>query len=221
MAGEASFAQALRPCPVAAHAPECARRMAAGARLAGAVGPMAAVAGTMAQLAVEAALAAGASEMLVENGGDCFLAMQRDLRVGLYAGNSPLGCRLALRITKEMQPVALCSSSSRMGHSKSFGDCDLATVLANDAALADALATQACNAVRSDHDLAPVIEKIAAIEGVLGILLIRGERIAMGGSNLPEIVRNTDAAAELKISADALSDFAGRKMERVNGIEPS
>jgi ApbE superfamily uncharacterized protein (UPF0280 family) len=67
-----SFQSALAPIDLRADAPEVARRMAWAARRAG-VGPMAAVAGAMAQIAAEAALAAGAEEAIVDNGGDIYL----------------------------------------------------------------------------------------------------------------------------------------------------
>ncbi len=83
------------------------------------------------------------SEAIVENGGDIWIASPSAVTVGLYAGEHPLSGRLALRIPPERLPVSVCSSSGRFGHSLSFGDCDLATVVARDGALADAAATLA------------------------------------------------------------------------------
>jgi len=45
---------------------------------------MAAVAGTMAQLAAEAGLKAGAREVIVENGGDIYLQTMQPVVLGLY-----------------------------------------------------------------------------------------------------------------------------------------
>ena len=70
----------------------------------------------------------------------------------------------------------------------SLGACDLATVVARDAALADAAATQAANLVLSPDDLSATAERIAAIEGIEGLLLVKGEHIALAGV-LPELVR--------------------------------
>ena len=63
--------------------------MAGAARACG-VGPMAAVAGAVAQAAAEVALAAGAGEAIVENGGDTWIASASEVTVGLHAGEHPI-----------------------------------------------------------------------------------------------------------------------------------
>ena len=72
IARDPEFKTALVPTELRTDAPEVARRMAWAARRVG-VGPMAAVAGAMAQIAAEAALTAGAREAIVDNGGDIYL----------------------------------------------------------------------------------------------------------------------------------------------------
>lgn len=196
----AEFAASMAPLAAEADAPEVARRMAAGAAAVG-VGPMAAVAGTMAQLAAEAALRDGAGEAIVENGGDTYLLCDRPVVVGLYAGATPLGDRLALVIEPAETPLAVCSSSGRMGHSMSLGDCDLATVTARDAGLADAAATHAANLVRTGDDIDPALKRITAIEGIDGVLLVKGDRIGLAG-RLPGLAANRDAELLLKVTRD-------------------
>ena len=195
-----AFGESLGPVAVEADAPGVARRMAAAAGRVG-VGPMAAVAGTMAQLAAEAAVAAGGDEAIVENGGDVFLICRRRVVVGLYAGDSPVGDRLALRVEPERTPLAICSSSGRMGHSLSLGDCDLATVVAADAALADAAATQAANLVKTPDDLDAALERIVAVDGVAGVLLVQADRVGLVG-DLPPLAPNRDAELRLKVTRD-------------------
>jgi ApbE superfamily uncharacterized protein (UPF0280 family) len=197
------FLTSLEPLPLLAKAPEAARRMQAAAVLVG-VGPMAAVAGTMAQLAVEAARAAGAAEGIVENGGDLFADSAEVVTVALYAGDNPLSGKLALRITPELMPLAVCSSSSSMGHSLSLGTCDLATVVATDAALADAAATLACNLVKKPADIAQVLERITALPGICGVLIIKEDKVGMAGE-LPELIRHSDPGFSEKITTDARS----------------
>ena len=194
------FAKSLIPVGLLPDAPDIACRMAQAASQTG-VGPMAAVAGTIAQLAAEAALAAGASEAIVENGGDLYVAAARETRVALHAGDSPIGDSLAFAIPPERLPLAICSSSSRMGHSLSLGDCDLATVVAPNASLADAAATLAANLVKTADDIDPTLARIQAIPGIAGVLLIKGERIGLAG-DLPPLVRNTDPATPRKITRD-------------------
>jgi len=75
-----------------------------------------------------------------------------------------------------------------MGHSKSLGECDLATAVARDAALADAAATQAANLVRTVEDVNPALERIAAIEGIEGVMIIKNDRVGLAGK-LPPLIK--------------------------------
>jgi len=198
-----SFATSLTPVEVDTDAPDVARRMARAATAVG-VGPMAAVAGTMAQLAVEAACRNGAAEAIVENGGDTFALCTRPVVIGLYAGDGPLQDRLAFHLQPQQSPLAVCSSSGRMGHSMSLGNCDLATVTARDASLADAAATLAANCVRSVEDIDGALERIAAIDGVDGVLLVKNDRIGLAG-DLPGLIRNRDDELTEKVTRDRRS----------------
>jgi ApbE superfamily uncharacterized protein (UPF0280 family) len=142
-------------------------------------------------MAAEAAVSAGAREAIVENGGDMFLTSPEEVLVGLYAGDHSLSGRLAFRLAPGAMPVSVCSSSSRFGHSLSFGDCDLATVVARDGALADAAATLAGNSVRSPEDIEPTLARIMGIPGIRGVLLVKGDRVGVAG-DLPPLVRCRD-----------------------------
>jgi len=184
------FRFSLLPIDLLPNAPEICARMAAAARPCG-VGPMAAVAGAVAEMCVEAAMAEGAREAIVENGGDIFLASTDTVLVGLYAGDHPLSGRLALRIPPERLPLSVCSSSSRFGHSLSFGDCDLATIVARDGALADAAATLAGNSIKTEADIEPALERVMAISGIQAVLVIKGNRVGVAG-DLPTLVRAAD-----------------------------
>lgn len=187
-----AFRTALTPVRVARSAPVVVRRMAtAGARVG--VGPMAAVAGVMAQLAAEAGLAAGADDAIVENGGDIFLVAARPVVVSLFTGAATVADRLAFRIEPADTPLSVCSSSGRMGHSFSMGACDLATVVAHDGGLADAAATYAANLVRSEQDVPAALERVVRIAGVAGVLIVQGDRVGLRG-RLPELIRHQGAA---------------------------
>jgi len=181
------FKSALAPIDLQADAPEVARRMARAAQRAG-VGPMAAVAGAMAQLAAEAALAAGAAEAIVDNGGDIYLKAVAPVVVALGTGTAKLADRLAFSVQPQETPLAICSSSGKMGHSMSFGQCDLATIVAKDAALADAAATAAGNLVQTVQDIDAALERISRIEGVAGVLLVKDDRLGLAG-HLPRLMK--------------------------------
>jgi ApbE superfamily uncharacterized protein (UPF0280 family) len=182
-----SFRSALAPIELHADAPEVARRMAGAARRAG-VGPMAAVAGAMAQVAAEAALAAGAREAIVDNGGDIYLKAVEPAVIALATGTAKLADRLAFMVEPDQTPLSICSSSGKMGHSMSLGRCDLATIVAKDAALADAAATQAGNLVKTIEDVDAALEKIMRIDGIEGVLLVKDDRVGLAG-HLPRLTR--------------------------------
>lgn len=201
------FQSSLVPVVLLEQAPEVARRMAVAAELTG-LGPMAAVAGTLAQLGAEAAMATGCTEAIVENGGDIFIHAASAVTIGIYAGDNAIAGKLAFHLEPERLPLALCSSSSKMGHSLSFGRCDLATVAAKDGALADAAVTLVCNRIRSEADLTPVLDDVGAIPGIEGIFAVYGGKVGMWG-DLPPLVRNEDEEARRKITRDLRSDFQG------------
>jgi hypothetical protein len=181
------FQHSLEPVAVNADAPEVARRMARAASRVG-VGPMAAVAGAMAQLAVEAAIKAGAEEAIVDNGGDIYLQIVEPVIIGLYPGESEQISRLAFSLQACDTPLSICSSSGKMGHSLSLGYCDLATVVAKDAALADAAATLAANLVKTVGDVEPALNQIVSIEGVSGVLIVKDGHTGLAGK-LPSLVK--------------------------------
>jgi ApbE superfamily uncharacterized protein (UPF0280 family) len=194
------FASTLEPLELLNEAPEIARTMARAAELTG-VGPMAAVAGAMAQACARAALAGGAAEAIVENGGDLYLASPKEVVVGLFAGDHPLSGKLALRVLPGQMPLSICSSSSFLGHSLSLGRCDLATVVSSDAALADAAATLSGNLVESPDDVEPTLERVRAIPGVRGVLIVKDRRVGLAG-DFPELTRVRDPKFLEKITGD-------------------
>jgi uncharacterized protein len=187
------FGTSFEPVEALPGAPECARRMAAAAAAVG-VGPMAAVAGVMAQHAAEAALDTGERHVAVDNGGDLYLVCETPVRVRLDAGDGPVGDRLAFEILPEETPLALCSSSGAMGHSTSLGHCDLATVAAADAALADAAATLAANLVSEPADVDAALERIITIPGIRGALIVQDDRVGLVG-RLPRLTRGRARAS--------------------------
>jgi len=70
----------------------------------------------------------------------------------------------------------------------SLGECDLATVIAKDTALADAAATAAANLVKTVDDIDPALENIFSIKGVDGVMIVKDARVGLAGK-LPPLVR--------------------------------
>jgi hypothetical protein len=174
------FVKALTPYSVAPDAPLIARIMAEAGRLAG-VGPMAAVAGAMAEW-VGKSIAKRSRDVIVENGGDIFMRTCRIRKVGVFAGDSPLSNRVAIEIRPDQTPLGICTSSGKVGPSLSFGKADAVVVLSPSVALADAAATACGNLVQTVDDLERALELAAKITGVTGVVIIKEDRLAVWGS---------------------------------------
>jgi ApbE superfamily uncharacterized protein (UPF0280 family) len=174
------FQRSLSPLLDDPYAPEIIREMIRASRMAR-VGPMAAVAGVMAE-SVSRDLLELSQEVIVENGGDIYLATSRERTIGIYAGTSPLSLKLGILIQPEDSPLGICTSSGTVGHSLSFGKADAVCILSKSAALADAAATAVGNMVQEKKDIDRGLEKAKEIEGVLGTLIIVEEKIGVWGN---------------------------------------
>jgi len=173
------FASTLTPWPADPLAPALVRAMIA-AGLAAGTGPMAAVAGAIAQ-AVGQRLLEHSGQVVVENGGDVFLAARRRLTVALYAGPSSFGGRLGLMVEPKDMPLCLATSSATVGHSLSLGRADAATVAAGDGALADAAATMLGNKAAGRGELAQAVEWASGLRGVVAAMAVAGDKMAAWG----------------------------------------
>ncbi len=173
------FLKSLIPLMKDNMAPPIVRDMLDAADRAG-VGPMAAVAGAMAER-VGRDLLTLSGNIMVENGGDIFIGMDREVRVGLFAGTSPLSDRIALRIRPEQTPLGICTSSGTVGPSLSLGRADAVTVISKSAALADAAASSIGNLVQNATTIGNGIERAKEIAGVLGVVIIVGDRMGAWG----------------------------------------
>jgi ApbE superfamily uncharacterized protein (UPF0280 family) len=173
------FLTTLEPYQAEAEAPAIVREMARVSQLTG-VGPMAAVAGAIAE-AVGRDLLAFSPEVIVENGGDIFLRVTKKRLVGIYAGQSSFTRRIGLEIVPRETPLGICTSSGTVGHSLSLGGADAVVTLSRSTALADAAATALCNMVRDANDISSAIEKGQDIDGLCGMVMIAGDRLGVWG----------------------------------------
>jgi ApbE superfamily uncharacterized protein (UPF0280 family) len=158
-------------------------RMADATRKAG-VGPMAAVAGTIAWAGVEAMQEAGATFGVIDNGGDIALFSDRPVRVGVHAGEAALSNRVAFVVPPQDSVLGICTSSATVGPSISFGIADAVTIFSCDVALSDAWATAVCNAIRPGDR--SVLDRVDPGE-VAGILAIMGD-VTVRWGELPPLV---------------------------------
>jgi hypothetical protein len=181
------FRTTLEPYAESETAPPLIRRMCEAARAAK-VGPMAAVAGSVAEAAVEAMVLAGSTHALVDNGGDIAMVLDREVDIGIYAGRSRFS-ELAFRFEPVDRIMGICTSSATVGPSISFGIADAAIVISENVALADACATMLGNRVVSNDDalLTDSVTRVMEVEGVSGCCAMVGDKIAMKGT-LPRMV---------------------------------
>jgi len=173
------FLTTLKPYQAEAGDPTIVKEMARVSQLAG-VGPMAAVAGAIAE-AIGRDLLAFSPEIIVENGGDIFLKISKERVVGIYAGQSSFARKIALEIMPRETPMGICTSSGTVGHSLSLGSAEAVIVLSPSTALADAAATALCNIVKAADDIPRAIEKAQSIEGLRGLVIIVGDKMGVWG----------------------------------------
>ena len=174
-----TFLTSLEPLPVDENAPRIVKAMAEAAVRVG-IGPMASVAGAIAEF-VGNELLAFSPEIIVENGGDIYLKSWRERIVGIYAGKSPLTGKIGLEINGEDTPLGICTSSGTVGHSLSYGKADAVIVLSKSATLADAAATAIGNIIKQPSDIPSGIEFAKGIEGLRGLLIIEDDNIGLWG----------------------------------------
>ena len=173
------FLTSLEPLPIDENAPHIVKEMLEAASKAG-VGPMAAVAGAIAEFVGDELLALS-PEVIVENGGDIYLKSLKKRLIGIYAGKSSLSGKIGLEISGEETPLCVCTSSGTVGHSLSYGKADAVIALARSATLADAAATAIGNLVVQPGDIQNGIEFAKGIEGLGGVLIIKDDNIGLWG----------------------------------------
>lgn len=145
------------------------------------VGPMASVAGAVAEH-VGRELRESCREIIIENGGDIWLTLREPAVISVYTGNHYFPGNMGVLINPEMTPCGVCTSSGRIGPSISLGVADAATVMAPCAALADAAATAAGNEVKTENDVEKGVARAMEIGSVSGALVICRDRMAAQGA---------------------------------------
>ncbi len=174
-----AFADALKPWHSAGPVPHIIGDMVQAGQSAG-VGPMAAVAGAVAQR-VGKALLRHSEEVIVENGGDVFLTTGQPAVVGIFAGSSPLSLQVGVKVGGGNRPISICTSSATVGPSLSMGRADAVSVVSGNCALADAVATSTGNRIQTRSDIQKAIAYGRQIDGVEGLVIILDDQIALWG----------------------------------------
>jgi len=174
------FIESYQPLPDDPFAPLPVRDMLKAGRTAG-VGPMASVAGAIAEFVCRRMAEHLNGEIIVENGGDTCFRLSGVSTVCIWAGDSPLSGRVGIRCSADSEFLSVCTSSGTVGHSKSFGTADAVTVISENAAIADAAATAVGNMVKSTRDIHRAVEALRHLNGILGGVIIKGDKLGAWG----------------------------------------
>jgi ApbE superfamily uncharacterized protein (UPF0280 family) len=174
-----AFLTTLQPVALDPYAPPIAAKMIQETQALG-VGPMASVAGAIAQF-VAVDLLRWTDQVIVENGGDIFIKVNRPAKVSIFAGTSPFSEKIGLKIEPESTPVGICTSSGTIGHSLSHGKADAVCIVSPSAVLADGAATALCNRIRDSRDLEKISQWAKEIEGLSGGVAILKDHMASWG----------------------------------------
>lgn len=144
------------------------------------IGPFSSVAGAIASYTA-AELLNHCSEIMVENGGDILLKINRDRKIGLYLGKNLDLEIVTIKAAKRDYCFGICSSSSKIGPSLNFGKADLLTVIAKDAIRADSLATAYSNEIKKEADINPILQKAQSNPFIEAVVIVFEGRIFLWG----------------------------------------
>jgi hypothetical protein len=161
------------------------------------VGPMASVAGALADLMLKVMkqknelLQNPTNVALVENGGEIAIDSEKPLKIALYAGSNELNTNIGFLIKRNDCPIGLATSSATIGHAVSLGEADAVTIFAKNATLADAAATRIANLVKGDDIEKSIKKGLDAVDDlvdVTGAFISRENKIGKTGK-LPQMIR--------------------------------
>jgi len=165
--------------------------MAEASRIAG-VGPMASVAGAVADLGLETLLKMASKIAVVEDGGEISAyTSSKNIVVSILTSEPYLSGKIGFLITRDDSPLGIGTSSGKTDRTISFGEADSVTVIAENAAIADAAATAVCNAVTGSDirkSISKGLERAKSIRGVRGAIIIREGCVGLIG-NLPKTIK--------------------------------
>jgi len=171
------FKDSFLPVKENENMPEIVKKLASVSNKTG-IGPMAGIAGLISE-ELGMRLLEFTDEIIIENGGDIFLKILKPRIIGIYTEKEKFK-KLGIKIKPEMTPCGICSSSSKMGHSLSFGNADLVTVIAEDTTLADSLATIIANKINDVDDIEKTLKELEKFD-IRGAFVIKDNNIGVYG----------------------------------------
>ena len=174
-----NFLTSLTPWKEDPFAPPIVKDMIAASKVSG-IGPFSCVAGGISWY-VGKEILNYCNELILENGGDLFLKINEDKKIGIYLGGNFSPNFITVKIKKKESPFGVASSSSRFGHSLNFGRADLVTVVALDSLLADTFATVFSNKIKKIGDIEKVINEAKGYSFIKAVVVAFEGRIALWG----------------------------------------
>jgi len=174
------FLTSLNPLPLNKDATKIVVSMYKASAIAD-TGPMAAVAGAIGEFCGKKILETN-EEVIIENGGDIWCSLKEDAIIGAYPGGLYFKEPISLKIKADDTPCGICTSSGVIGKSLSFGKADAVTIIADNGAQADAVATASCNLIKEKDDIETALTFAMKCNGVRGILIIYKELLAAKGN---------------------------------------
>jgi len=183
------YGRSLQPYSPREDAPGMAALLAKAGNRAG-TGPIAAVAGAFSEY-IGKALERQFSirEIAVENGGDIYLNLEKEMTLTIFAGNSPLSGKLGIHLPGNEFPLGICTSAGTVGPSLSFGRADAAMVICKNTALADAWATSLGNQISGPGVIEEVLKKTEEFEEIESVVMICNDRVGLRGKYELKIIR--------------------------------
>ena len=161
--------------------PYIAIEMSKVSKIAG-TGPMATVAGAFSEyIGKTIQKQFRVDEIVVENGGDIYFKLKKDLVLSVYAGESPLSGKIGVEIPASATPLGICTSAGTVGPSISFGKADAVMIASKNTALADAFATAYGNKVKSVEDIATVLSEVKLNKKILSTVIICEGKVGIWG----------------------------------------
>lgn len=175
------FLGSLKPVSTDILSPLIVKEMADASKTVG-VGPMAGVAGGVNKFMGKKLMELGFPHFTIENGGDVFVSSNKPLTSAIIVGNPELDGKVGIEVPEGKW--GLCSSSSKIGHSLSFGNTQISTALAVNPIVADCAATLLGNS-RTEGEFIEKCKSLNELEGALG--LINGKFIIFGNLKLVKL----------------------------------
>lgn len=185
------FLSSLEPLNKRVNASEIVRIMDKSSKI-GNVGPMACVAGTISQMCLNQLIMKGSKLSSIENGGDIAIINNKKLVCGIYSNTIK---NIGFKLKPRSKPLGICTSSSKIGHSISFGNSESVTIIGAEASICDGLATRIANDVNGESDEESMMNGLESAEKYKeyfdGGLIIVGGLVGTIGK-IPEIVTTED-----------------------------